>query len=165
MRSIIMMTFIGMTIVGLNAVRAGMPPVNAPAQESVTLLGTLAASQYPESKMRGGASMSDGGIPGVQSVKCKAILTTPDPIEKVVKFYADKLGTDPSHGPAANVEKVKKVDPTSLSTQDDSEGRPVALHVIVVNKANTSTTLVISRAEGETETHIAWSHFMRFADR
>jgi hypothetical protein len=33
--------------------------------------------------------------------------------------------------------------------------------VIVVNKADSSTTLVISRATGETETHIAWLHYFR----
>lgn len=162
MRPIMMtMAFIGVTIVGLDAVRAGMPPSKAPDRERVTLLGTLAAWQYPESKIRGGASMSDGGFPGVQSVKCKAILTTPDPFEKVVKFYADKFGTESGEAQEANVRKVKETDPKSLSIQDDSEGRPVALHVIVVNKADTSTTLVISRAKGEAETHIAWSHYLR----
>jgi hypothetical protein len=45
--------------------------------------------------------------------------------------------------------------------QNDSKGRPVAVHVIVVHKAKTSTTLVISRAKDEKETHIAWTHYIR----
>ena len=40
-----------------------------------------------------GASMSDGGTPPQQAVKCKTILVTPDPIEKVIASYEKKLGT------------------------------------------------------------------------
>ena len=56
--------------------------------------------------------------------------------------------------------EVKAADAKAVSTQDDSQGRPVTLRVIVVNKANTTTTLVISRANGEKETHIAWLHYL-----
>ena len=41
-------------------------------------------------------------------------------------------------------------------------GRPVTLRVLVVSKTYTTTTLVISRAKGAEETHIAWSHYRRF---
>ena len=50
----------------------------------------------------------------------------------------------------------------AVSIQDDSDGRPLTLRVIVVIKADTTTTLVISRAKTEKETHIAWSHYRRF---
>jgi hypothetical protein len=117
---------------------------------------TLSKWAYPGTMEPGaklhGAEMSDGGIPGMQSVKCKAVLTTPDPVDKVVAFYEQKLRTDGPADPKAA---------QSLSIQDDSAGRPVAVRVLVVNRAETSTTLVISRAEGEKETHIAWSHFIR----
>jgi hypothetical protein len=43
----------------------------------------------------------------------------------------------------------------------DRQDRPVTVRVIVVNKADSSTTLVISRARDETETHIAWLHYFR----
>ena len=36
--------------------------------------------------------MSDGGNPHVQSIKCEAVLTSPDPIEKVIAYYAEKFG-------------------------------------------------------------------------
>lgn len=150
----------GFTFAGLAIVWAGVLPADAPARERVTLLGTLADWKYPGSNMLG-ASMSDGGNPRLQSVKCQAILTTDDPFEKVIKFYSEKLGTpeDPAKPDARAA--VKDTDAKSVSTQDDSQGRPVALRVIVVNRAETATTLVISRAVGETKTHIAWSHYMR----
>ncbi len=128
----------------------------------MTLLGTLAEWKYPGSKMLGGATMSDGGNPLVPDVLCQAILTTPDAIEKVAKFYSDKVGTPPAPGGHAARADVKEADAKAVSTQEDSEGRPVTLRVIVVNKADTTTTLVISRAKSEKETHIAWSHYRRF---
>ena len=93
---------------------------------------------------------------------CQAVLTTPDPIEKVAKFYSEKLGTPSAKGGQNARAEVKEADAKAVSTQDDSEGRPVTLRVIVVSKADTTTTLVISRANSETETHIAWSHYRRF---
>jgi hypothetical protein len=56
---------------------------------------------------------------------------------------------------------VAAADAKAVSEQDDSDGRPVTVRVIVVNKADTSTTVVISRARGEGETHIAWMHYIR----
>ena len=35
------------------------------------------------------------------------------------------------------------------------------IRVIVVNRADTATTLVISRANDEKETHITWLHYAR----
>jgi hypothetical protein len=128
----------------------------------MTLLGTLAEWKYPGSELPSGATMSDGGNPLVQSVKCKAILSTPDPIEKVIAYYTEKFGTGESSDRQAGKADVKKGEARSVSVQDDSQGRPVMLRVLVVNKADTSTALVISRAQGEKETHIAWSHYRRF---
>ena len=54
----------------------------------MSLLETLAEWKYPGLRMLGGASMSDGGNPLLQSVKCKATLTTPDPFEKVITYYS-----------------------------------------------------------------------------
>jgi hypothetical protein len=54
-----------------------------------------------------------------------------------------------------------ETDGKSVATQDDSEDRPVKVRVIVVNRANTSTTLVISKATDEKETHISWLHYFR----
>lgn len=145
-------------------------PLTSPAQVQVTepprmtLMGTLSEWIYPDSKMLGGATMSDGGNPLVPDVKCRAILATPDPIDKVIAFYLKKVETPPAAGGADAKTAVKEANAKAVVTQDDSDGRPVTLRIIVVNKADTTTTLVISRAKGETETHIAWSHYRRFDD-
>lgn len=149
---------VSLAIVGITRIVSGMPGDDPPASRGVTLLGTLADWQYPGSKMLGGATMSDGGFPGVQSILCKTILTTPDPIDAVIKFYSEKFPLPPVTGPGPG---PNPVDAKSVSALDDSQNRPLTLRVIVVNKTHSSTTLVISRAAGEKETHIAWSHFLR----
>ena len=143
-------------VIGLGTVWTSCQTGDAAFQREVTLLGTLAEWKYPGSNF-GGGSMSDGGNRHLQSVKCQAILTTGDSVEKVTKFYSEKFAS----GPQDAEKEVKGDDAQSVSTQDDSQGRPVRLRVIVINRAETSTTLVISRAEGEKKTHIAWSHYLR----
>jgi hypothetical protein len=132
---------------------------DAERKGNITLLSTINDWKYPDSKMRHGASMSDGGYPNIQSVKCQTVLTTPDSFQKVVRFYNKKLGISADTGEAA------KGDAKAVLTQDDSDGRPVSIEVITVHKDNTSTTLVISRAGQEKETHIAWSHFIRIDNK
>jgi hypothetical protein len=139
------------------------PPVADPP-EQMTLMGTLSDWKYPGSNMLGGATMSDGGNPRVVDVKCRAILITPDPIEKVVAFYAKKLDTSPTPGEPGAGAAVKEADAKAVSIQDDSAGRPLTLRVFVVNRVDTTTTLVVSRAAGEKETHIAWMHYRQFDD-
>ncbi len=147
---------ISFMIVGLGTVWASPHTSDAAPRGEVTLLGTLAEWKYPGSDF-GGGSMSDGGNRRLQSVKCQAILTTGDSVEKVTKYFSEKFVSGPQDAKTL----VKGADAQSVSTQDNSQGRPVQLRVIVVNRAETSTTLVISRAEGENKTHIAWSHYLR----
>jgi hypothetical protein len=129
----------------------------------MTLLGTLSEWKYPGLTMLGGATMRDGGNPAVVDVRCQAILTTTDAFEKVARFYSEKLGTPAAAGDQnGRTESSKDAGARSISTQDDSERRPVAVKIIVVNKSDTTTTLVISRAKGEEMTHIAWIHYRRF---
>jgi hypothetical protein len=117
-------------------------------QESVSLLQTLEVWKYPGSTMLGGASMSDAGNPDIEDVICKAVLTTPDAFDDVVRFYEKKT---------ADVAQ-----PRAVTSQSDSKDRAVALRIIAVHKTTTTTTLVISRGEGEKVTHIAWAHYMKF---
>jgi hypothetical protein len=117
-------------------------------QESVSLLQTLELWKYPGSTMLEGASMSDAGNPDIQDVICKAVLTTPDAFDDVVRFYEKK---------AADVAQ-----PRAVIGQNDSKDRPIALRIFNVHRTATTTTLVISRGEGEKATHIAWSHYMKF---
>jgi hypothetical protein len=116
-------------------------------QEGVSLLQTLEVWKYPGSTMLGGASMSDAGNPDIQDVVCKAVLTTPDAFDDVVRFY-EKQTADAAQ-------------PRAVISQEDSKNRPIALRIFTVNKTETTTTLVISRGEGEKATHIAWSHYMK----
>ena len=113
----------------------------------ISLMQTLEEWRYPDCQMLG-ARMSDGGNPRVEDILCRAILTTPDPVDKVIQFYTDQA--------AASGDDNK-----SVVDQDDSKGRPVSVRVIVVNRTVTTTTLVISRADAEKQTHIAWSHYIR----
>lgn len=129
----------------------------AAPEERVTLMGTLAEWMYPKAEF-GGAQMADGGNRTVPSVKCKAILTTGDSFEQVTHYYEHKFVSEPASVGGA----VKGGHAQAVSIQDDSSNRPVQLRVIVVNRASTSTTLVISRAKDETKTHIAWSHYAKF---
>lgn len=161
MRLFMLIAVISFSIVGLATIWADSPPAATPAPGRVTLLGNLAEWKYPGSKMPQGASMSDGGNPLLQSVNCQAVLTTADAVEKVVEFYSKKLGISPTTGLKNDEAEVKPTDAKSVSVQEDSQGRPVVLRIISVNKGETSTTLVISRAQGEKETHIAWSQYLR----
>jgi hypothetical protein len=136
-------------------------PARAQPREEMSLMQTIEEWKYPGSTLLGGATMSDGGNPLVQSVKCHATLTTPDPFDKVIEFYYKKFTPSTARerrGPG-NAPDVRPDDAKAVTMADDSEGRPVKLRVIAVNKADTATTLAISRAETEKETHIAWLHY------
>jgi 4-hydroxyphenylpyruvate dioxygenase-like putative hemolysin len=150
---------IGLVIVVVfSMAKAAQDKGDAASKDRVTLLGALSEWMYPKSNF-GGAEMSDGGNRTIQSVKCQALMTTGDSFEKVTNFYEQKFVSGPQNAGAA----VKDDEAQSVSSQDDSAERPVQLRVIIVNRAKTSTTLVISRTKGEAKTHIAWSHFVRLS--
>jgi hypothetical protein len=131
------------------------------------LLATVAEWQYPGSKINGAtmqdaATVNQSGARTVVSVLCKTVLTTKDPMDKVIKYYETKLkpGADPK---TANPEGKSGTGPgRSVMSHDDSQGRPLRIHIIIVNTEKSSTTLVISRGETESETHIAWTHYVRY---
>ena len=152
----------GLSLAGLLATSAAQPPAEQPEQPGVTLLGTLSDRMYPGSQVAGGATVTDAGHPREQAVTMKTVLTTPDPFEKVVAFYSNKLSLDDA--PAGDADS-KNDDPKSVTVQDDSENRPLSLRVITVNKLDSTTTLVISRAKGEDQTHIAWLHYLRIGPK
>jgi hypothetical protein len=128
------------------AMASFLPPARA-TQDKISLMQTISEWKYPGSTQLGGASMSDGGNPEIPDLTCLASFTTPDPVADVVKFYEEKAGKAPES--------------RAVVTQDDSKGRPVAVRIIAVHRADSSNTLVISRGEGEKETHIAWSQYRR----
>jgi len=139
----------------------GKPSPQAEKQERVTLLGVLSQWQYPGSKMLDGATMQDGGNPALPSTFCHSVLTTPDPVEKVVAFYSEKPNASDKEKQVAR-KPLKAMEGGCVLVQDDSKNRPTAVKVIVVTKADSTTTLVVSRAKSEQETHIAWTHHFRY---
>ena len=135
-------------------------------QEPVSLLTMIAQWKYPDSTMSGatlsdGATMNSAGERTVQSVLYKTVLTTKDPMPKVIEYYKNKLMPPAGSKADSAEEKTVPASGRSVMFHDDSEGRPVAIHVILVNTEKTSTTLVISRGTTESETHIAWTHYLK----
>lgn len=131
---------------------------DAPAKEQVTLMGMLLEWRYPESKFHG-AETADAGVKGISSIKSKAILTTPDSVEKVMDFYQSKLKADAEGKNLDEKEGERITTDRSVLIQDVSGAGASKLYVIAINGTKSSTTLVVSRADGEDETRIAWSNY------
>ncbi len=152
-------------IAALSVIVAVVAPCHA--DEPVRLMPLIAEWQYPGSKING-ASMEDAatvnrsGVRTVPSILCKTVLTTQDPVAKVMEYYETKL-KQRGKLEAAEPEGKSRTEPgESVMFHDDSQGRPLAVRIIIVNTSESSTTLVISRGDTESETHIAWTHYMRF---
>jgi hypothetical protein len=133
-----------------------------PPQERVTLMTMLNQWQYPDAEFHG-AQGSDAAVTGISSIKCHAVLTTPDAVEKVVAFYQQKLNVDSSGTNLGQKDGERITTSRAISIQNDSADRPLKLTIISINEKNMSTTLVISRSEGEAATHIAWSNFRQLS--
>ncbi len=131
------------------------------AAEQRSLMGMFADWRYPDSTFNG-AEMADGktvdaaGKRTVQSLVCKAVMTTDAPIEKVIEYYRAKLKPAPKQD--GDDKKQNEVG-RSVVFSDDSDGRPFAIHTIIVNTDDSSTTLVITRGNDELKTHIAWKQY------
>ena len=153
-----------LTLISFLALLAS-PPLGH-TQEPPSLLTMIAQWKYPDSKMNGAtlgdaATLNGAGERTVQSILYKTVLTTKDPLPKVVEYYKNKLMPPAGSKAASAEEKTAPASGRSVMFQDDSEGRPVAIHVILVNTEKASTTLVISRGATESETHIAWTHYLK----
>jgi hypothetical protein len=134
------------------------------AQKQPSLMTMIARWQYPDSKisvatLSDAATMNATGERTLPSVQYKAVLTTKDSFAKVVAYYKGRL-TLAAGTQAAKVEGEAAADAgRSVTFHEDSEGRPLAIQVVLVNTDKTSTALVISRGATEPETHIAWTHY------
>lgn len=110
--------------------------------------------------MSDAATMNGAGERTLQSIQYKTVLTTKDPMRKVIAYYKAMLVPAPG-SKTAKLEERPADSGRSVTFHDDSEGRPLAIHVILVNTDKASTTLVISRAATESETHIAWTQYLK----
>lgn len=143
------------------------PRIMTPASaEPQSLMRMIAEWQYPGSEIQGaqasdGATVDGRGNRTVPSIACKTVMTTDATVEKVLDYYRTKL----SHPAKADGDKPEPPAATGRSVvfSDDSDGRPFALHTVIINTGETSTTLVISRGKDEAKTYIAWKHYRRFS--
>ncbi|QDU86806.1 hypothetical protein Pla175_01590 [Pirellulimonas nuda] len=145
----------------------------ATADEPVSLLQTVSQWRYPDAKINGAkmadaATVNGAGDRTTPSIMCSTTMTTPDPVAKVLAFYHTLLTPAPEDEPAdAEPEDAEpaEADPQegrSVLFSDESEGRPFAMHTILVNTATTSTTLIVTRGVDEEETRITWKRYVRF---
>jgi hypothetical protein len=130
----------------------------APPQEQVTLLGMLLEWRYPEAKFNG-AETSDAAVAEISAIKSKAVLTTPDSAAKVMAFYRKKLNVDAEGRNLGEKEGERITTDRSVLIQDVSGDRASKLYVIAIIGTMSSTTLVVSRTEGDDVTRIAWSNY------
>lgn len=126
----------------------------------------IAEWRYPDSQINGAtmqdaATVNDLGERTVPSIQSKTIMTTADPIAKVIEYYHRKLKPKTDSNAAASNNNPGSSSGRSVTFHDDSQNRPLAIHIITVNTKDSSTTLVISRAKTESETHIAWTRYLR----
>ena len=129
-----------------------------PPAKPVTLLGMMHEWEYPGWEFHG-AHTGDAAVSDISAIESKAVLTTSDSADKVFDFYLKKLNVD-SEGKHLNEAEGERVtSKRSILVQDASATRPHKLYIIAINEAKSSTTLVISRAEGEPKTYIAWSNY------
>jgi hypothetical protein len=138
--------------------------------EELSLLKAIGPWQYPRSALANtegadGMTIDAEGKRTVQSVVFKTVMTTEASVEEVLDYYKTKLA--PAKGEEGKAEEGKaepaETSGRSVFFSDDSDGRPFALHTVIVNAGDTSTTLVISRGKDEAKTHIAWKQYRRFS--
>ena len=134
---------------------------DGPPKEQPTLMGMLQEWMYPKSKFHG-AQGSDAGVSNISATKCKAMLTTPDSLGKVMAFYCKKLNVDIKGKNLGEKEGERITTDRSVLIQSVSGDLPAPnLYVIAVNAPKSSTTLVISRPDRSDVTLIAWSSYRR----
>jgi hypothetical protein len=135
------------------------------ADEPVTLMGTIIKWRYPDatigkSEMSDAATMDAVGQRTVPSTVLKTTMSTRDSVEKVVEFYRDLLTRNPANDGKLGIgPQIGR----SVLFSDESEGRPFLFHTILVNAADTSTILIITRGNDEELTRITWKQYMKHA--
>lgn len=132
---------------------------DAPPKESVTLMGMLLEWRYPESKFNE-AELADAAVTDISAIKSKAILTTPHAVEKVLDYYRKKLNVD-AEGKNLDEKDGQRITTDRSVLIQDVSGDRSNVYVIAINELKSSTTLVVSRADGEDVTRIAWSNYRR----
>ena len=133
------------------------------AAEPPTLMTLVMKWRYPEAKFQG-AMLSDGATVGargertVPSTVWQCEYLTDDSVADVVAFYKEFIST---LKPGPEIESLQVAGGRSVHVLDGGKDRDLGMQIILINETNASTTLVISRAKQESQTHIAWSRYER----
>ncbi len=133
------------------------------ADEPLTLIGTIVKWRYPDaeigkSQMSDAATVDANGKRTVPSTLLKTTMVTNDPVEKVVDYYKSSLvRKDDKDSPLGQ----NKEEGVSVLFDDESTDRSLQCHTVLVNSANNTTVIVISRATGETQTYITWKQYVQ----
>jgi hypothetical protein len=144
----------------------GFPTVlsaTASAEEPVALIGTIVKWRYPDAEI-GQSEMSDvatidaDGNRTAPSTLLKTTMATGDSVDKVLAFYRELLKRNPTNDGKLG---IRPDIGRSVVFSDESEGRPFAFHTILVNSADSSTTLIITRGKGEQQTRITWKQYLK----
>jgi hypothetical protein len=137
--------------------------VTASADEPLTLIGTVVKWRYPDaeiakSEMSDAATVDADGKRTAPSSVLKTTMSTGESVDKVLAFYRDLLTRTPANDSRLGIgPQVGR----SVVFSDESEGRPFAFHTILVNSANTSTTLIITRDDDDDRTRITWKQYVK----
>jgi len=132
--------------------------------------------QYPDSKEQGSGKGGGGTVNGLTAGPIYSVsLTTPDDLDKVLKWYAKKFDNDiiavpTGSGSLGKMNTENKEDPIInadvllASTRPNEERdngtlRPVQMKVISVRTPRYDLVINVSRAEGESHTHIIVTYF------
>ena len=142
---------------------AAVLSITASADEPVTLIGTIVKWRYPDaeigkSEMSDAATIDADGKRTVPSTVLKTTMVTGDSVDKVLAFYRDLLTRNPTNDGKLGIgPQVGR----SVVFSDESDGRAIAFHTIMVNAANTSTILIITRGDDEELTRITWKQYLK----
>ncbi len=126
----------------------------------MTVEQVSAAWQYP-----GSMNLSGGGGGGGNSLeseaKAYACAVTKDDFDKVTAYYQKKMGIRPQGigGNAVVGEAIVRPGDGAHMILEDSLDRPMKLMVLNRHWQGKSVSVVITRANGESETHIAFSYY------
>ena len=140
-----------------------MLSVSVSAKEPLTLIGTIVKWRYPDaeigkSEMSDAATINASGKRTLPSTLLKTTMVTQDSVDKVVEFYRDLLTRNTKNDSTLGIgQEVGR----SVIFSDESDERPFAFRTIMINAANTSTILIITRADDEKTTRITWKQYYK----
>jgi hypothetical protein len=134
-------------LIGSIMVLAGVLAGHGTGHAQNKLNDQLGDWRYPESSPMGSHSSGTGS-----PTQANAYMRTRDDLETVVRYYEKKTGLSLTPGEITHY--ARSADGTTNIFDDDSKDRPLTLRIFEQHTKANSVMLVISRANGETMTHI-----------